>query len=549
MGYRHTWASGKIVVGPGGSPLFFHKENFSNGCIATVDVSYPASPFFALFAPELLKGMLEPIFEFARTPEWGFEFAPHDVGTYPQANGQAYNPGKLEGQMPVEECGNMILMTALVAHAEGNASFAEKHWDLLTKWAKYLLEKGLDPENQLCTDDFAGHLAHNANLSLKAINAIGAYGMLCEMLGKAEGAEYTKAAKEMAVEWQKLADDGDHYRLAFTSENTWSMKYNLVWDDFFGLGIFPDEVAAREIAYYLKVQNKYGLPLDNRKDYTKSDWLVWCASMATTPEDFRALIAPLYTFCNETPDRLPFTDWYDTKTAKCIGFRARPVIGGIFIKILQDNALRAKWQKAAAPYKMVKRVASSEEGFVSLFNGKDLTGWVGDTNGYAARDGYIICDKGKNLFTEGEYKDFVLRLEFMTPPGGNNGVGVRTPLEGRISYTGYEVQTLDDTHEKYKDIKPWQYHGSVYGIVAARPGHLKPAGEWNEEEITVQGPRMKVVLNGITIVDADVQAAAAKNGTLDGEAHEGLKRESGHIGFLGHGDPVAYRNIRVKVLE
>lgn len=347
LGYRHTWASGKIVVGPHGEPWFFHKENFSNGCTGTVDVSYPASPFFALFAPRLLQGMLEPVFEFARSPEWPWDFAPHDVGTYPKANGQVYNAGKLEGQMPVEECGNMILMTALAAKAAGNADYAAKHWDLLTKWAHYLREKGLDPENQLCTDDFAGHLAHNTNLSLKAINAIGAYAMLSEMRGLPEAAEFKRAAQDMAAQWPAMADDGDHYRLAFDKPGTWSMKYNLVWDDFFGLGLFPDSIAEREVAHYLNVQNKYGLPLDNRKNYTKSDWLVWCASLTPSRENFEKLIAPLYLFCHETPERLPFTDWYDTTDANCIGFRARPVIGGIYMRILQNSELWNKWRERA----------------------------------------------------------------------------------------------------------------------------------------------------------------------------------------------------------
>jgi hypothetical protein len=345
LSYRHVFASGKVAVGPAGQPWFFHKECFSNGCIATVDVSYPAAPFFALLSPVLLKGMMEPVFEFARMPEWPWPFAPHDVGTYPKANGQVYGKGKLDRQMPVEECGNMILMAALAARAEGNAAFAGKHWDLLTQWADYLKEKGLDPENQLCTDDFAGHLAHNTNLSLKAINALGGYAMLGEMLGKPEAAAYRAAAAEMAKQWCTMADNGDRYRLTFDQPDSWSMKYNLVWDGIFGLGLFPPEVAAKEVAYYKTVQNQFGLPLDPRKDYTKSDWLVWCATLAATREDFDALLAPLYRFCQETPDRVPFTDWYDTKTAKCIGFRARPVIGGIYIKFLTDPVL---WQKYTA---------------------------------------------------------------------------------------------------------------------------------------------------------------------------------------------------------
>lgn len=347
LSFRHVFASGKIVSGPTGDPWYFHKECFSNGCTATVDVSYPASPFFALLSPVLLEGMMAPVLDFAMRPEWTFPFAPHDVGRYPKANGQVYSAGKIEGQMPVEECGNMILMAALAAEAKGNTAFIERHWALLMQWANYLKEKGLDPENQLCTDDFAGHLAHNANLSMKAINALGAFARLCDMMKKPEAAGYWEAARAMAAEWPKLADDGDHYRLAFDQPGTWSMKYNLVWDRIFKMGLFPEEIYAKELAQYHKVQNTYGIPLDNRKDYTKTDWLIWCATLSKDPAEFAAFIAPVYKFCQETPDRAPFTDWYDTKTAKCVGFRARPVIGGIFIKCLADEALWSKWRQRA----------------------------------------------------------------------------------------------------------------------------------------------------------------------------------------------------------
>lgn len=355
LGYRHTLASGKIVVSPdGSSPWFMHKECFSNGCMTTVDVSYPACPFFALLAPRLLDGMAAPVFEYAMTDDWPYPFAPHDIGTYPKGNGQAYgrdrasNTLRLEGQMPVEECGNMILMTAAAVRASGDTSLARTYRPLLRQWAEYLKDKGLDPENQLCTDDFTGHLAHNTNLSLKAINALGAYGMLCEMLGDLnEAAAYRRTARQMTAQWQEMADDGDHYRLTFDKRQTWSMKYNLVWDDLLGLKLFGPEVAKKEVAHYLKIQNAYGLPLDNRADFTKSDWLVWCATLADSKADFEKLIHPLYRFANESPDRVPFSDWYFTSTARVRGFRARPVIGGIFIPFLKDADLWKKWADRA----------------------------------------------------------------------------------------------------------------------------------------------------------------------------------------------------------
>ena len=333
LAYRQAITAHKLVESPRGELLFLSKENNSNGSIGTVDVTYPSAPMFLHYNVELAKGLLNFIFYYSESGKWNKPFPAHDVGTYPLANGQTYG-----GDMPVEESGNMLIITAAIAKKEGNATYAEKHWDVLTTWADYLVEKGLDPENQLCTDDFAGHFAHNINLSAKAIMGIASYGYLAKLLNKPEIAEkYTSKAKEMAQEWIKMADDGTHFRLTFDKPETWSQKYNLVWDKILGLNIFPKEVAQKEIAYYLTKQNEYGLPLDSRKNYTKSDWIIWTATLSDNNETFGKFITPLYNFMNETEDRVPMSDWYNTDSKKHVGFKARSVVGGYFIKLLADN--------------------------------------------------------------------------------------------------------------------------------------------------------------------------------------------------------------------
>jgi hypothetical protein len=347
LAYRQCFAAGKIVADENGQPLQFCKENHSNGCISTSDVFYPMSPQFLLFGPSLAKSFIVPFMNYAASERWKFPFAPHDLGTYPKANGQVYGDGEhgVNNQMPVEESGNLLCLFAAVAEMEGNADFAGLYWKQLEQWANYLKEKGFDPEKQLCTDDFAGHLAHNVNLSVKAICGLGSFAKLCEMRGdKAKADEYFKLAREFAQRWVKEADDGDHYRLAFDNPSSWSQKYNLVWDKVLGLNLFPAEVARKEMDFYRKTQNAFGLPLDNRKEYTKLDWITWTATLTQNREDFDALIAPIIHFLNQTPDRTPMTDWYQTKSARRVGFDARPVVGGVFMRMLYEKPV---WQKYA----------------------------------------------------------------------------------------------------------------------------------------------------------------------------------------------------------
>jgi hypothetical protein len=350
LAFRQTIAAHKLVADLDGHPMLFPKENFSNGCISTVDVIYPSSPFFLLFNPVLLKAQLEPVMKYTETGRWRFPFAPHDLGTYPKANGQVYGGGErtIENQMPVEESGNMLLMFAALAKIEGNADYATRYWPQLQRWAEFLQKEGMDPGNQLSTDDFAGHLAHNANLSLKAIIALGGYSVLADMTGrKSEATTYRQLAQDMANRWTQMAQDGDHYRLAFDQAGTWSQKYNLVWDRILGLNLFPAKIAQTEIRFYETHLNRFGLPLDNRRDYTKLDWEVWTATLSDNREDFNKLIALLQRFVNESPSRVPMTDWYSTADGKQSGFQARSVVGGVYIPLLANPDLWKKWSSKA----------------------------------------------------------------------------------------------------------------------------------------------------------------------------------------------------------
>ena len=333
LAYRQTIAAHKLVQAANNDDLlFFSKECFSNGCIGTVDVTFPSSPLFLLYNPELVKGLLNPIFYYSESGKNPHPVAAHDLGAYPLANGSGY-----PHVMPVEECGNMLILTAAIVAVEGNADYAAKHWETLTTWMNYLSEKGLDPENQLCTDDFTGHLAHNTNLSVKAILGIASYGYLAGKLGKHEDGKYVEQAKSMASEWIKMADDGDHFRLAFDRPGTWSQKYNLVWDRVLNFDIFPKEVVEKEILYYLARQNLYGVPLDYRAQSTKSDWIMWTATLSPNKATFEKFISPMYRFMNETGDRVPMTDYYFTDRPNLAGFRARSVVGGYFMKMLDEK--------------------------------------------------------------------------------------------------------------------------------------------------------------------------------------------------------------------
>jgi Domain of unknown function (DUF4965)/Domain of unknown function (DUF5127)/Domain of unknown function (DUF1793)/Domain of unknown function (DUF4964) len=436
LSYRQALAGCKIAADSAGAPLIFPKENFSKGCIGTVDVIYPMAPQFLLFGPTLTKAILVQNLDYAASPRWKWPFAPHDLGTYPLANGQVYGGGERteENQMPVEETGNMLILLAALAKVEGNADFAGKYWPVLRRWADYLKAKGFDPENQLCTDDFAGHLAHNVNLSAKAIVALGAYAQLARLRGETKTAdEFQTLAKTLAARWIKEADDGDHFRLAFDRKDTWSQKYNLVWDKILGLGLFPDDVLKKEMAFYLKTQKKYGLPLDNRKSYTKLDWTLWTACLTGERRDFDALVAPVYDFLSDTPDRSPLTDWYQTDSGKRVGFTARPVVGGLLLRPLydpvvwkkyaaRDKAGVVKWAPLPVPPKVVPVIkAADEEAALWRFtvkkpvadwkkSGFDDSAWMSGKSGFGTAG-----TPGAHVGTTWDTADVWLRREIDLP--------------------------------------------------------------------------------------------------------------------------------------
>ncbi|MDM9629042.1 DUF4965 domain-containing protein [Rhizobium sp. S152] len=345
LAFRQCLGGHVLVADLDGKLLYFSKENSSNGCLGTVDLTYPSAPFFLHYNPALLEAQMRPICAYASGGRWPFPYAPHDVGQFPLANGQVYGGGELTGhnQMPYEECGNMLILAAALLGRTGETRFIEEFWPLWEKWATYLIESGVDPENQLCTDDFAGHLSHNANLSLKAIVGIGAYSLLCDRLGKIEEAGKCRAlARDWADEWVKLADDGDAFRLAFDAAGSWSQKYNLIWDRILGLNLFPAEIAAKEMSSYKRNQDHYGLPLDSREHYTKLDWLVWTACLTDNRADFDAILAPVANWLDDAPERVPLSDWFHTQTGLQIGvggFRSRPVVGGIYIKLMLDRSM------------------------------------------------------------------------------------------------------------------------------------------------------------------------------------------------------------------
>lgn len=337
LAYRQSIAAHKLVSDEKGNVLFFSKECHSNGCMGTLDCTYESSPIFFKYNPDLMFAMIRPIAQYAVSGKWPFDIIPHDVGKYPVANGQFYwakdgvqNP---DMQMPLEECGNMLLCAAAaVKYGAKDTSFIEEYKDLMRKTVDYLVENGFDPALQICTDDFTGKLAHSCNLSVKAIMGIAAYAWLYS------DEHYMEIAKEYAKRWEKESFGSfGASRLAFDREDSWSLKYNIIWDKLLGFKIFSEEAFEREVNLYLEKMNKYGTPLDSREDYTIIVWLMWTTVMTDNKEYNIKVINAIYSFLDETADRVPITDWYCTSINRRMDFQNRSVVGGLFVNLLKEE--------------------------------------------------------------------------------------------------------------------------------------------------------------------------------------------------------------------
>ncbi len=354
---RQVLAGHKLVRNNEGQLLYLSKECHSNGCINTVDVSYPAVPMYLLYAPELVKAMLVGIFHFANMPLWKAEFAPHDIGRYPLACGQVYAlkphkhivPHKMsyktiyksksmsiymeEFQMPVEECGNMLIMTYAYFKATNDIAFVKENFETLTMWANYLKDKGVVLDNQLCTDDFAGHSKKNVNLAIKGIMGIACFARLCDALQV--GHDFADLAKDYADELCAACNyDGGHLPFSVDKKDSWSLKYNLVWDKLFSFNVFDEAIYKAESEKYVEQLNDYGVPLDYRKDFTKTDWMLWAACLDETGKNVGRFSNKILCYLADTKDRNCFSDWFETKVAKQSGFDHRTVQAGLWMPVL-----------------------------------------------------------------------------------------------------------------------------------------------------------------------------------------------------------------------
>ncbi len=325
---------GTELVGTSQNPWMFLKEISSDGNVSTIDVMYPGMPVFVYTNPYLLRLLLEPLLAYAETGGWPKTFAEHDIGSsYPNAAG--HNDGN-EEDMPVEESANMLLMSLAYMNgvSSGEASaWANSHYKILKQWADYLVQNALDPNLQNQTDDFTGFIAHSSNLALKGILGVYAMGNIANAVGNGgDTGYYHGQGSSMITQWVSKSQDssGQHLKLAYDQDGTWSLKYNAYPDKLLGLNLIPNSVIQEEDNWYKTKEATYGIPLDNRHGYTKADWEMWTAGSTEDGDLRQFFIDALYRFANDTTQRVPFSDWYETGDARQAGFQARPVVGGLF---------------------------------------------------------------------------------------------------------------------------------------------------------------------------------------------------------------------------
>ncbi len=382
--FRQTMAAHKLVADSEGNLLWMSRENNSGGFINTVDITYPSAPLFFVYNPELVRGMMTPQFDYAATGKWTKPFAAHDLGTYPKGNGQTYG-----GDMPVEESADMVILAAVLQKITNNTDYTLKYWDLLTTWTDYLVENGKDPENQLCTDDFMGHSSRNINLALKASMGVLSYIELAKMLGKNDVAEeYEKKVKPMISYWKTGAMTRTtpvHSRLNFGGTNdSWSGKYNMVWDVMWNWNRFEEQRLA-DMAFYQTKMLRYGLALDSRGDYNKNDWHIWIASMSQTDEEFQSYMTPMWNYANETITRVPLSDYHNANTGERQGFMARPVVAGYWMKVMMDKFRKGELTNGIIPnvssdtscndtgiYNLLGQKLSHEHHGINIIGGRKL---------------------------------------------------------------------------------------------------------------------------------------------------------------------------------
>ncbi|THV08425.1 DUF1793-domain-containing protein [Dendrothele bispora CBS 962.96] len=309
--------------------LVFMKEISSSGNVNTVDVIYPAWPALLYLNPTLGKDLLEPLFQYQATGQYPNKYAAHDIGSsYPQAHG--HNDGNDE-PMPVEESGNMLIMALSYAQETGDNSQIQKYESLLDQWTQFLITDSLIPANQISTDDFAGPLENQTNLAIKGIIGIKAMAQIASLLGdSSKSSNYSSVASSYVSQWQDLAvsADGRHLVLAYGDSSSWDLSYNLYADKLLKLNLFSDSVYSMQTAWYKSVANTFGVPLDTRHTYTKSDWEIWTAAFVDDRSVRDMLIGSVKKFASNGTSKQPLGDWYETTNGTAEGFKARPVVGG-----------------------------------------------------------------------------------------------------------------------------------------------------------------------------------------------------------------------------